>query len=135
MVASAVTGATLLGAMGGSLLNTLAASADTAGSAATTTTTTAADTANQPGGRTGGDPSQGGHVGTNGVKEVVLTGDAATKATAAAQAAVPGSTVLRVENDAEGATYEAHIKKADGSMVTVKMDANFKVTSTEDGMR
>jgi hypothetical protein len=79
-------------------------------------------------------PMQGGHAGANGVKETLLTGDTATKATAAAQAAVPGATILRVETDAEGATYEAHMKKPDGSLVTVKMDTSFKVTSTENGM-
>lgn len=79
------------------------------------------------------DPSKGGHVGQNGVKEELLTGDTATQATAAAQAAVPDGTIERVENDAEGATYEAHVLKADGSHVTVKMDASFKVTSVETG--
>jgi hypothetical protein len=78
------------------------------------------------------DPSKGGHV-ANGITEVVLTGDAATKATAAAQAAVPGATIERVENDAEGAVYEAHMVKADGSHVTVKLDANFSVTGIEAG--
>ncbi len=62
--------------------------------------------------------------------ETLLTGDKATKATAAAKAAVPGGTIIRVETDAnQGATYEAHMKKSDGSEVTVLMDANFKVTS------
>jgi len=79
------------------------------------------------------DPSKGGHVGQNGTKETLLTGEAATKATAAATAAVPGGTIERVENDAEGATYEAHVVKADGSHVTVKMDASYKVTGIEDG--
>ena len=89
-----------------------------------------------PHGAPGGnqDPSKGGHQ-ANGITEQVLTGDAATRATAAAEAAVPGATVQRVENDAEGATYEAHMVKSDGSPVTVKMDADFKVTGTEDGMR
>ncbi len=54
--------------------------------------------------------------------------------TAAAQAAVPDGTVQRVENDAEGATYEAHMVKADGSQVTVKINADFTVASIEDGM-
>ena len=54
--------------------------------------------------------------------------------TAAAQAAVPDGTVQRVENDAEGATYEAHMVKADGSHVTVKINADFTVASIEDGM-
>ena len=80
------------------------------------------------------DPSKGGHV-ANGITETVLTGDDATKATAAAQAAVPDGTIERVETDAEGATYEAHMVKADGSHVTVKMDASFSVTSVEDGVK
>ncbi len=78
-------------------------------------------------------PAKGGHVGTNGVKEELLIGDNATKATAAALTAVPGGTILRVETDAEGAVYEAHMTKPDGTMVTVKMDANFTVTGTESG--
>ena len=61
-----------------------------------------------------------------------MTGDEATKATAAAQTAVPGGTIERVETDAEG-TFEAHVTKADGTRVTVKMDANFAVTSIEEG--
>lgn len=101
--------------------------------AASTSATTAVDTAvTTPPQQV--DPKLGGHVGANGVKEELLTGDNATKATAAAMAAVPGGTILRVETDAEGATYEAHMTKADGMPVTVKMDASFKVTSTESGM-
>jgi uncharacterized membrane protein YkoI len=78
------------------------------------------------------DENQSGHT-ANGKTESLLTGDAATKAKAAAETAVPGGTVQRVENDAEGATYEAHVKKSDGTEVTVKMDANFKVTGVETG--
>ena len=81
------------------------------------------------------DPTQGGHVGANGVKEVLLTGDTADKVRAAALAAVPGGTIQRVENDAEGSPYEAHMTKADGSQVTVKVDNNFNVTSIESGPR
>lgn len=80
------------------------------------------------------DPSTGGHV-ANGITETVLTGDTAAKVTAAAQAAVPDATIERVENDAEGAVYEAHMEKADGSHVTVKLDADFNVTSTESGRK
>jgi len=79
------------------------------------------------------DPTKGGHVGANGVVEKLLTGTTADKAKAAALAAVPGGTIERVENDAEGATYEAHMVKADGTHVTLKMDANFKVTGIENG--
>ncbi|HAP88749.1 MAG TPA: hypothetical protein DCR15_02735, partial [Arthrobacter bacterium] len=79
------------------------------------------------------DESKGGHVGANGVTEVLLTGDTADKVTAAALAANPGATIQRVENDAEGATYEAHIVKSDGTRATVKLDASFNVTGTETG--
>ena len=79
------------------------------------------------------DPSKGGHVGKNGVKEELLTGETADKATAAALAAVPGGKIDRVETDAEGAAYEAHMTKPDGSHVTVTFDANYQVTATEDG--
>src|SRR5205809_2695413 len=79
------------------------------------------------------DPSKGGHVGANGVVEKLLTGTDADKAKAAALAAVPGATIERVETDAEGAVYEAHMVKSDGSHVIVKMDASFKVTGVENG--
>jgi hypothetical protein len=79
------------------------------------------------------DPSKGGHVGANGVTETLLTGDTAAKVSAAALAAVPGGTIQRVENDAEGAVYEAHMLKPDGTPVTVKLDASFNVTGIESG--
>lgn len=66
--------------------------------------------------------------------ETVLTGTNAEKARTAALAAVPGATVDRVETDADGAVYEAHMTKADGTKVTVKFDKDFKVTGVEDGM-
>lgn len=75
----------------------------------------------------------GGHIGQNGVKEQELTGDAEQKATTAAQSAVSDGTIQRVETDAEGSNYEAHMTKPDGSQVTVKMDGNFQVTGTETG--
>ena len=77
------------------------------------------------------DPTKGGHV-ANGITETLLTGTTADQAKAAALAAVPGGTVQRVENDAEGDVYEAHMTKADGSHVTVKLDASFKVTTIEN---
>ena len=69
----------------------------------------------------------GGHAG-----ETALTGEQAERATAAAQAAVPGGTIKRVETDADGAAFEAHVEKADGTHVTVKMDENFNVTGVEE---
>ncbi len=70
---------------------------------------------------------------SHGPGETLLTGTAAAKARAAALAAVPGATVIRVETDSAGAAYEAHLKKADGSDVTVKLDRGFKVTQTVAG--
>jgi hypothetical protein len=133
------------GALGAALMNGSASaqtdSSTTAPAAATAPTdpgSGAAPTAPEargqgPGGGTH-DPSKGGHT-ANGITETVLTGDDATKATAAAQAAVPDGTIERVETDAEGAAYEAHMTKADGSHVTVKMDSTFTVTSIENGAK
>jgi uncharacterized membrane protein YkoI len=53
---------------------------------------------------------------------------------AAALKAVPGGTVYRVETDSGNAAYEAHLTKADGSLVTVKFDKNLAVTKVESGM-
>jgi hypothetical protein len=125
IVATAVAG----GAIGASLLGS--AGAQTAGSSSTTAP---AQTGGAPDGAPGRqfDPAQGGHVGQNGQKEVLLTGDTADKVKAAAQAAVPGATIERVETDAEGSPYEAHMVKSDGSHVTVKVDSNFKVSNIEN---
>jgi uncharacterized membrane protein YkoI len=114
-----------IGVAGSSLLTAL--SADAASTNSSSTNSSTSTNQGQP------DPAKGGHS-ANGITETVLTGDNAAKATAAAQAAVPGATIIRVENDAEGAAYEAHMKKSDGSLVTVKMDSSFNVTSTENGM-
>ena len=76
----------------------------------------------------------GGHGGPGGPGngETLLTGDTAASVTAAAQAAIPDGTIDRVETDSDGSPYEAHVTKADGTHVVVKVDASFTVTSTED---
>jgi ABC-type transport system substrate-binding protein len=136
LVGGALAASTLLGGgIGAALLNGSA-------SAQTSTPTTAAPSTTDPSQQSPGsgqppanfDPSMGGHT-ANGVTETLLTGDTAEKVKAAALAAVPGGTVQRVENDAEGSPYEAHMTKADGSHVTVKVDSSFNVTSTENGPR
>ena len=78
------------------------------------------------------DPSQGGHQ-ANGITETLLTGDTAASVTSAAQAAYPDATIERVDTDAEGDTYEAHMVLADGSHITLKFDAAFTITSTDTG--
>ena len=45
-----------------------------------------------------------------------------------------GGTVYRVETDAGDGAYEAHVKKSDGSLVTVKFDSSGTITAVEDGM-
>lgn len=66
--------------------------------------------------------------------ETVLTGDTASKVEAAAKAKVPGTTIERVETDADGhAAYEAHMVKSDGSRITVYVNKQFEVVGTDDG--
>ena len=66
--------------------------------------------------------------------ETALTGDTAAKVRAAALAEVLGGTVERVETDAHGnAAYEAHMTTSDGNRVTVYVNAQFQVVSTEEG--
>ena len=87
-------------------------------------------TIDQPQGGPGGPGGPGGQGGP-GAGETPLTGDTAASVTAAAQAAIPDGTIIRVETDSAGSPYEAHVTKADGTEVVVKVDANFTVTATE----
>jgi hypothetical protein len=66
-------------------------------------------------------------AGGPGAGETALTGTTKDKVQAAALAKVDG-TVLRVETD-DGGAYEAHIRKADGTEVEVKVDKAFQVTT------
>ena len=123
LVAGATAGTALLGgALGASLL----------GSAGAQTSATTAPSSGTSGSTAAPDPGHGPHQ-ANGITETELTGDDASKAIAAAQAAVPGASVERAETDAEGAAYEVHMTKADGSEVTVKLDSSFTVTETVNG--
>ena len=83
-----------------------------------------------------GGPGHGGPGGSAPVRgdETQLTGTDASKARAAALKAVPGGTVYRVETDAGDAAYEVHMTKADGTLVTVKLDKSFSLVAVEDGM-
>lgn len=135
MVSAALGG----GALGAFLVNGTSGAVSTQTSPSTTApnsqaqnpTTTAPDNDGDRSGP-GHGPGQGGHQ-ANGITESLLTGDTATKVRDAATAAVPGATVQRLENDAEGSSYEAHMVKPDGSRVTVKVDSSFKVTAIESG--
>jgi hypothetical protein len=102
-----------------------------AGIAAAATDGSAAGTGSSgvPGGAAAADPAKAAH----GPGETLLSGTTADKVRAAALAAVPGGTVIRVETDSAGSPYEAHVRKSDGSQVTVKIDNDFKVTKIESG--
>lgn len=118
------------GAVGAAAVPAMAA--DSTGSATSSTATSGTSSAGGYG-AAGSDGGQRGPHQANGKTEEVLTGDTATKVEAAVKAAQPGATIDRMETDADGATYEAHITKADGTRATVLLDANFKVTGTQAG--
>jgi len=109
-------------------------------SAATSSTTqpSAPSSTSAPAQAPSGAPQGGGSMDpatmTHGPNETLLTGDQLTQATNAANAAVPGATIVRAETDSSGVgTYEVHMKKSDGSYVTVYLDSSFNVTSTGSG--
>jgi hypothetical protein len=105
-----------------------AAVANAATSPSTATTTAAASAAKAiP--SSAPDPATVAH----GPGETLLTGSDLAQASAAAKSAVPGGTIIRAETDSGDATYEVHVTKADGTIVTVKLDAAFNVTATQSG--
>jgi hypothetical protein len=131
-MSAAIVGSTLAGgAIGASLVGT-AGAADSSTTTAPSTSSSGAGAGTAPAAAPAFDPTRGGHM-ANGVTETLLTGDTADKVKAAALAAVPGATVQRVENDAEGSPYEAHILKPDGTPATVKVGSDFKATGVETG--
>lgn len=123
---------------GGVLVGAVAAGAVSANAATTSPTTPASSssssssTADAPSGAPKGfDPGGSTPVRSD---EKQVTGSDATTLTTKAEAKVPGATVIRVETDAGDAAYEVHMKKSDGTLVTVKFDKNLDVTAVEDGM-
>jgi hypothetical protein len=120
---------TLLGAgvvAGGILAGTLTANAaiDESGSAPTSSSAPAA-----------GSPASANDFSSTPVRSDEKAVDSTLAATLTQKAeAATGGTVYRVETDAGDGTYEAHVKKSDGSLVTVKFDSSGNVTATEDGM-
>jgi len=116
-------GLLLVGGIGGGALV-----ATSSASAAGTSTPSAARPA-APGPRVPADSAAAVRSG-----EKAQTGTTLATLKAAALKAVPGATVYRVETDVDGAVYEAHMTKADGTHVTVKFDKSFAVTAVQDGM-
>jgi hypothetical protein len=111
---------------GGILAAALSASASGSASAATASTVSSSV----------GEARTPGPGGSRPVRPDEKSVPGATAATlrAAAVKAVPGATVYRIETDAGDGVYEVHMKKADGSLVTVKFGKNLEVTKVESGM-
>lgn len=110
---------------GAVLAGTLGASADTT-SPTSSSSSTSGERPDAPG-------NPGGSAPVRSDEKAVTAAQAATLK-AAALKAVPGGTVIRVETDAGDAAYEAHMRKADGTLVTVKFDKNLAVVKVESGM-
>ena len=125
---------------GGVLAGTLSATAATNGSGSSSGTTAVGSAYAPPAGAPAGAPPAGpGRPGPGGAQpmrgdETLVTGADLTTLKAAALKAVPGGTIVRVETDSGDGAYEAHMTKADGSVVTVKFGKSLAVTSVEDGM-
>jgi hypothetical protein len=105
------------------------------GSGSTTTTTPAAPALPALGqSQSGSTPQNGAPQGWGQQRsdETLLTGEALAAVTKAAEAKLPGATIVRVETDADGnAAYEAHMTQADGSLVTVYVDKSYDVVSVQ----
>ena len=133
--------------LGGAVLAGVSLGAAGVASAATPgSTTTSPNSPNRPGGAPKGAPPTGGAKGApprgglnpatmaHGPGETLLTGTALGKADDAARLAVPGATIIRAETDSSGASmYEVHMKKSDGSYVTVELNSSFQVVKTVAG--
>lgn len=134
-IGASIVGSMLLGgAIGASFITSASAATDTPNDTSTSVPDDRSGHGDHDGGaRPDRDESTDGHVGPNGRTEALLTGDTAARVTAAVTAKYPDAEIQRVENDAEGAAYEAHIIQSDGTRATVKLDKSFTITSTETG--
>lgn len=61
-----------------------------------------------------------------------LTGSITDKASTAALAKYPGSTLVGIRSQPDG-SYVADVRKSDGTTVLVELDKDFKVTGTREG--
>ncbi len=127
-VAGATFGAAGIAAAATSSSSTSSGSSATNGSSGSTAPSTGSY--GTPPAGTSGDPAAMSH----GPGETLLTGTDLQKADSAATAAVPGATIIRAETDSSGnGKYEVHMKKSDGTYVTVELDSGFNVTGTVSG--
>jgi hypothetical protein len=115
LMAAAVTG----GALGANLLGT--ANAQTS----TTTAPSSSPDQQQPAFPAHGSPEHE-------ALEKPVTGDAATKAQAAAVKSLGGGTAGAVTTDAHGDGYEVTVTKSDGTQTEVHLDSSFNVMQHGD---
>lgn len=130
LVTGALATGSVLGAAGIASAATGSTTPASSGASSSTTAPSGAPTGTPPNGGPTGDPA----TMTHGPGETLLTGTQLASATSAANAAVPGATIVRAEtNSSGGYPYEVHMKKADGTYVTVELDTNFTVITTISG--
>jgi uncharacterized membrane protein YkoI len=127
-------GLTVAAAVGAAAIGGTAMAAATGDRSGTDSTTASGNGPARTGGPYGlGSRRHGAHrrgPGGPGRGERALTGATAEKVKAAALARIPGGTVMRVETD-RGGVYEAHVRRADGTEVEVKVNRSFKATAVE----
>jgi len=128
LVTGAIVAGAGLGAAG--VASAATSSATSPSSGAASTVAPSGGSASTPPAGAAGDPA----TMTHGPNETLLTGTDLQKATAAATAAVPGATVIRAEtNSASASPYEVHMKKSDGTDVTVELNSSFGAITTVSG--
>jgi len=136
LVSGALAAGASLGAAGIASAASSASSSSTSsgGSASTGTSVTAPSGSSAPSGSTAPSGAPDPSTMSHGPGETLLTGTDLQKAEAAANSAVSGATVIRAETDSSGVgTYEVHLKKSDGTVVTVELNSNFGVVKTISG--
>jgi len=117
-------GALVVGLVGGSYGIAAAANGGSTGSTGTSGDSATAERSGDRDGHSGWGPQRS--------DEEVLTGETATSVREAALGRVAGSTIVRIETDADGnAAYEAHLIRSDGTPATVYVDKAFNVVSVE----
>ena len=74
----------------------------------------------------------GAYAATSSNAPTPLTGGVTDEAADAVVAKYPGSTLVGIQSRPDG-TFEARVRKADGTQVGVSLDKDFKVTATREG--
>ena len=110
---------------GGILAGTLSANAATPTTSSAAASSSTSTSAEAPANRFGSSPVRSDEQSIGSSLAATLTQKAEAKT---------GGTVYRVETDAGDGTYEAHVRKSDGNLVTVKFDSAGNMTAVEDGM-